>query len=152
MPLTTQDSTHLQGGPSWSSFEKFRTEGAKALESLKNGKLATLHTKTGQYRILEEQDFQKLLGLARDVERLRGGLRIVTQAIRVVQKHPEDTDSLNLLVEAVMMLGSLPELPTRDRFESPVPENIDVDPEDEVILDPGKIERPYDTRHAALKT
>jgi len=75
----------------------------------------------------------------------------VTQAIRVVQKHPEDTDSLKLLVEAVMMLGSLPELPTRDRFESPVPENIDVDPDDEVILDPGRIERPCDTRRAALK-
>ena len=107
MPLTTQDSTDIQSGPSWPSFEKFRTEGAKALETLKKGKVATLHTKTGQYRILEEHDFQKLLGLARDVERLRGGMRILMQTVRVVQKHP-DVESLNLLAETVTMLGSLP--------------------------------------------
>jgi len=34
MPLAKKDSTplKLQNGPGWSSFEKFRTEGAKALE------------------------------------------------------------------------------------------------------------------------
>lgn len=38
MPLATKDLTslNLQLGPSWSSFEKFRTEGAKALKSLKD--------------------------------------------------------------------------------------------------------------------
>ncbi len=117
MPLATKDSTSfsLQSGPNWSSYEKFRTEGAKALESVKDGTVATLQTKTGQYRILEEHDFQNLLGLAREVERLRGGLRVVVHAVRVAQKHP-DTDSLNLLAEAVTMLGNLPDLPTREGF------------------------------------
>ncbi len=148
MPLTTQDSTDIQSGPSWPSFEKFRTEGAKALESLKKGKVATLHTKTGQYRILEEHDFQKLLGLARDVERLRKGMRILMQTVRVVQKHP-DVESLNLLAQTVTMLGSLPELPTSEGFEPLLPEGIDLDPDDEVELDLAQIKRPLDTSHAA---
>ena len=143
MPLVTKDSTsfNLQLGPIWSSFEKFRAEGAKALKSIKNGTVGTLHTKTGQYRILEEQDFQKLLGLARDVERLRGGLRVVVGAVRVAQKHP-DTESLNLLLEVVTMLGNLPELPTREGFPPLSPEGLDVERDDEVTLDPNQIERP----------
>lgn len=149
MSLATQDSTNLQNGPSWSSFEKFRTEGAKALESLKDGKVGTLQTKTGQYRILEERDFQKLLGLARDVERLRGGLRVVVQAVRVVQKHRDD-DTLKLLADAVTMMGSLPELPTRDNFDPLLPEGIEVEPDDEVDLDPAEIERPLDAHNVVL--
>ena len=148
MPLATQDSTNLQGGPSWPSFEKFRTEGAKALESLKDGKVATLHTKTGQYRILEEGDFQKLLGLARDVERLRGGLRVVAQAVRVVQKH-RDEDTLKLLADAVTMMGSLPELPTRDGLDPLFPEGFNLEPDDEVELDPNQIGRPLKDRNIA---
>lgn len=152
MPLLTKDSTSfsLQSGPSWSSFEKFRAEGAKALESIKDGTVATLHTKTGQYRILEEHDFQKLLGLARDMERLRGGLRVVVKAVRIVQKHPDDPDSLNLLAEAVAMLGGLPELSTHKGFEHLIPEGLDVEPDDEVTLDPNQIERPIST-HTAEK-
>ena len=59
-------------GQTWPSFEKFRADGAKALSAIKNGAVATLTTKTGQYRIIEEQDFQQMYGLARDVDRLRG--------------------------------------------------------------------------------
>jgi hypothetical protein len=143
MALTTQDQkvSSLKAGKSWSSFEKFRTEGANVLEPVKDGAIATLQTKTGQYRILEEQDFQKLLGLARDVERLRGGLRVVVGAVRVAQKHP-DTESLNLLLEAVTMLGNLPLLTLSEGFPPLSPEGLDVDPDDEVTLDPNQIERP----------
>lgn len=151
MPLSTKDSTslNLQSGPIWLSFEKFRTEGAKALLSLKDGKVAILQTKTGQYRILEEHDFQELLGLARDVDRLRRGLRVLLHTARVVQKHP-DADSLNLLVETVTMLGSLPELPTRDSFEPLLPEDIEIEPDDEVDIDPDRIHRPFDAHNTTL--
>lgn len=144
MSLGIEESTsiNLRNGRTWSSFEQLRTEGASSLEPLKNGTVATLHTKTGQYRILEEHDFQKLLGLATDVARLRKGLRMVMQAVRVVQKHRDD-DSLNLLVEAVTMVGSLPELPTREGFEALLPEDMDIEPDDEVELDPERIERPF---------
>lgn len=143
MMATAEKSINLQNGPNWSSFEKFRTEGVKALEPVKDGRVAILSTKTGQYRILEEHDFQALLGLARDVERLRGGLSLLLQTVQVVRKHP-DTDSINLLMKTVTMLGSLPELPTRNSFEPLMPEGIDVDLDDEVNLDPAQIESPLD--------
>jgi hypothetical protein len=145
MPETLTQSNSplaLKSLINWSSFEQFRTEGAKALSPIKDGVVASLSTKTGQYRILEEHDFQKLLGLARDVERLRGGLRLVMQAARVVQKHP-DADSLNLLTEAVTVMGSLPELPVRESFEDLLPEYPHVDSDDEVDLDPNNIVRPF---------
>lgn len=132
----------LQPGPTWLSFEKFRQEGAKALESVKNGIVGILHTKTGQYRILEERDFQKVYGLARDVDRLRGGLRIIISAARAVQKHPNDEDTINVLLESVSLLGSLPELPTRQTFEPLMAEIDELDEEDdEVILDPKELHR-----------
>jgi hypothetical protein len=142
MAITVEKSLNLQNGPNWPSFEKFRTEGGKALESVKSGTVATLNTKTGQYRILEEQDFQSLLGLARDVDRLRGGLRVISHSVRVVQKH-RDVESIDLLIEAIAMLGGLPELPTRSSFGPLMPEDgIDVDEDDEVNLDPNTIKRP----------
>ncbi|BAZ31700.1 hypothetical protein NIES4074_41730 [Cylindrospermum sp. NIES-4074] len=141
MEFTTEKPINLQNGPNWQSFEKLRTEGVKALEPVKDGKVAILTTKTGQYRILEEHDFQKLLGLARDVERLRGGLRVLLRTVRVAQKHP-DAESMNLLIETITMLGTLPELPTRDSFEPLTPEGLEVDLDDEVNLNPDQIERP----------
>ncbi|AFZ38024.1 hypothetical protein Sta7437_4565 (plasmid) [Stanieria cyanosphaera PCC 7437] len=132
----------LRLGQTWKSFEKFRTEGAKALSTIKDGAVATLTTKTGQYRIIEERDFQQMYGLARDVDRLRGGLRMVTVAVKAAQKHP-DRENLEVLAEAVAMLGELPELPTRDSFESLMPENTDFDDDDDVMLDSNQIERPF---------
>jgi len=152
MPTIVNDSTpfDLKVGSKWLSFEKFRTEGAKSLDSIKNGNIAILHTKTGQYRIIEEQDFQQMLGLARDVDRLRRGLRVLSRTVRVVQKHP-DIDTINLLIEAVATLGTLPELPTRDRFEPLIPESLDADIDDEVDVDPDLVARPLDVKSATLE-
>lgn len=140
----------LSLGQSWQSFEKFRQEGAKALQLIKNGAVATLTTKTGQYRIIEEHDFQNMYGLARDVDRLRGGLRMVTVAVRAAQKHP-DQENLEVLAEAVALLGELPELPTRDSFEPLELENDDWDDDDEVLLNPDEIERPFEAEPLAVE-
>ncbi len=144
---TTNKKFSLRSGANWTSFEKFRLQGAEALSSIANGVIATLQTKTGQYRIIEERDFQAMYGLARDVDRLRGGLRVVILAVRAAQKHP-DPENLNLLAEAVAMLGDMPELPTRNSFDGLVPENFDLDEDDEVMLDPDEIERPLQSENA----
>lgn len=155
LPIENQ-SNHRPGllnlklGQTWQSFEKFRTEGAKALGDIKDGVVATLTTKTGQYRIMEEDDFQHLYGLARDVDRLRGGLRMVTVAVRAAQKHP-DPENLEVLAEAVAMLGELPELPARDSFEPLIPEAPNLDEDDDVMLDPHQIERPLNNDSLALE-
>lgn len=151
MTTIVQDSVsfELRVGAQWSSFEKFRTDGAKSLESVKNGTIAILQTKKGQYRIIEERDFQHMLGLARDVDRLRQGLRVLRQSVRIVQKH-RDTDSINLLIEYVDTLGTLPELPIRNKFDTLLPESKEVDTEDEVDLNPDLIVRPFNEKIVTL--
>lgn len=143
MLTTFSHGIKLEPEKTWLSFEQFRKEGSKALESLQDGSVGTLISKTGQYRIMTEKDFQKLYGLARDVERLRGGLRLVTVAVRAVQKHP-DQETIETLVEAIAQLGDLPALPTKNTFEPLSPENLeDFEEELDVLLDPEKIERPF---------
>ncbi|MEM8642720.1 MAG: hypothetical protein AAGG51_28460 [Cyanobacteria bacterium P01_G01_bin.54] len=136
-----QQMPPLSVGVHWRSFEQFRQQGAKALSDVKQGTTATLHTKTGQYRVIEEQDFQALYGLARDVDRLRGGMRVVMLAARLAQKHPEQ-DAIELLTTVAAMLGEMPELPTRSEFESIELDASELDEADEVLLDPSEIERP----------
>jgi hypothetical protein len=133
----------LTPSTSWNSFEQFRTSGANTLATITPGTVGTLQTKTGQYRILNENDFQQLVGLATDVERLQQGLSVVMRAVRVVENHPEDADTLALLVETVSMLGSISTvLPTRSSFPPLEPEDIPVESEDEVILAPELLNRP----------
>ncbi len=50
---------------------------------------------------------------------------------------------MNVLLESVSLLGSLPELPTRQSFEPLMLETDEPDEEkeDEVILDPKELER-----------
>jgi hypothetical protein len=136
-----QTNIKLREGSRWSSFEQFRKEGASALDSVKNGTIATLLTKNGQYRILEEKDFQRLYGLARDVERLRGGVQVVLSAAEAVQKH-RDNSTIQVLVNAVSLVGSSPILPIRDSFESMDTEGLELAEDDEVILDPARLESP----------
>ncbi len=103
----------LVPGPQWSSFEPFRVAGNAGLESIKAGAVATLWSKAGQFRILRDEDFQRLLGLASEVHRLRSGVTIVIQAARVVAKH-KDTESIEMLVRCVSMLGESRVLAERD--------------------------------------
>ncbi len=75
---------------------------------------------------------------------------MVILAVHAAQKHP-DPENLSLLAEAVAMLGDLPELPTRNKFDRLVPENFDLDEDDEVILDPDEIDRPLQSESAIEK-
>lgn len=135
-------SVSLASGPVWTSWEKFRVQGQDGLAQVGQGTVGTLMTRNGQYRILPEQDFQRLLGLARDVERIQSGLRVIVAAVRAVQRHRDET-TVETLVEAVTLLGDTPLLPTRSRFEPLEPEGLEIDPNDEVELDPTAVQRPY---------
>lgn len=135
-------SASLAPGPVWGSWEKFRVQGQDGLAHVGPGTFGTLMTRNGQYRILPEADFQRLLGLARDVERIQSGLRVVVAAARAVQRHPDESTT-DTLIEAVALLGDVPILPTRSRFEALEPEGLAADDEDEVELDPAVVRRPY---------
>lgn len=137
----TNFSNCLKPGPSWSSFEKFRLSGTEALKSINSGRVGILRVKGSQYRILEESDFQSLLGLATEVERLQKGLKVVLCAARVVEmmhKGEEPSPDIETLKAAVSMIVTVPELPVRRGSDYIEPEGLfqseDTD-EDEVELD-----------------
>lgn len=143
MLVRSNSTVQLTPSASWNSFEQFRTSGANALATIGDGTVGTLHTKTGQYRILNETDFQRLVGMATEVERLQQGLNVVMRALRVVENHPEDADTIALLVETVSMLGNIATvLPTRSSFPPLEPEDMPVDSEDEVTITPELLNRP----------
>jgi hypothetical protein len=136
-------TARLTPSTTWNSFEQFRTAGANSLSTIAPGTVGTLQTKIGQYRILNEVDFQQLVGIAAEVERLQQGLNIVMKAVRVVENHPEDTDTLALLTETVAMLGNISTvLPTLATFPPLTPEELPIDTDDEVVLSPELLTRP----------
>lgn len=122
----------------WPSFDKFKNSGRQELDNLEVGEIATLLTKKGQFRLLVEEDFQRLYGLASDVERLMGGLSVVISAAQAVGKHNDDA-TIDVLVRAVSVLGHSPVLPTRSGHDPVVLEGVEQDEDDEVILDPNEL-------------
>jgi hypothetical protein len=105
-------------GPEWPSFEKFRLSGGTALEAITSGSVATLQVKSNKFRILRDDDFQRLLGLASEVHRLKRGITIVVQAAKIVAKHPEDQDGIQLLFQSASLLSESNILPERDGHEA----------------------------------
>jgi hypothetical protein len=105
-------TTTLVAGPSWRSFEDFRTAGNAGLESIPEHGVATLRSKAGTFRILRDVDFQALVGLAADVCRLQKGLKLVVQAAKIAGQHP-DNDHIQLLIQSASLISESPELPQR---------------------------------------
>src|ERR1039457_5853038 len=113
-------SPALVPGPEWRSFEQLRLAGSTAMESISLGQVATLQIKSKTFRLLCDHDFQKLVGLASEVHRLRQGITFVVQAARIVAKYPNDSEGIELLCQSASMLGESNLLPVRsghDRFE-----------------------------------
>lgn len=129
----------LRSSRVWKSFEQFRTGGQSELAELEAGEMGQLITRKGSFRILREDDFQQVYGLARDVERLQNGLRMVEAAVRSVRKH-QDEETIEVLIQAVTLVD-FPTLPTRDQFETLQPEGLEIDPDDDVELDPAALRR-----------
>ena len=103
----------LVPGPEWRSFEQFRIAGSSALEGVTVGSVATLHVKSKVFRILGDSDFQRVVGLAAEVHRLKQGITLVVKAARVVAKHP-DRDSMELLYHSAWLLSESSILPERE--------------------------------------
>jgi hypothetical protein len=134
----------LVPGPEWRSFEKFRLAGGAALEAIATGSVATLRAKSGTFRILRDDDFQKLLGLAAEVHRLKRGIPLLLKAARVVSNHPEDPDSIDLLLQSALVLSESDALAERDGHEgfSITPEDADEYGKEDVDILASEIPRP----------
>ena len=125
----------LTHAAAWSSFDKFKLEGANALERVQQGSVGTLTTKTGQYRILTETDYQTLLGLSSEVRRIKEGLNAIIATASVARRH-RDTESLEALMQVVIAVGDLPRLPSNSEVSPLLLEPDPTDSADDAILDP----------------
>jgi hypothetical protein len=105
-------------GPEWRSFEQFRVAGGSALEGVMLGSVATLHIKSKVFRILRDDDFQRVVGLASEVHRLKQGITFVIKAAKVVAKYPNDRESMELLFQSASMLSDSSTLPEREGHDS----------------------------------
>ncbi len=102
----------LLSGPTWNSFEQFRVKGGGALEEIPRRGVATLRSKAGAFRILHDEDFQAILGLASEVHRLKGGVKLIISAAQIYSRFRDDAHR-ELLLEAVSLLAGSPVLPER---------------------------------------
>ena len=141
--LARSTALALVPGPVWSSFEQFRKGGNAALEEIPEHGVATLVGRATSYRILRDADFQRLIGLAADIHRLRQGLNVVIRAAQVVAKHP-DQEHIQLLLHSAALFAGSPVLPTRDGHDAfeLTEEEVNAQAADDFNLEDATIPRP----------
>lgn len=115
--LCSSTPLSLIPGPTWNGFEDIRKGGVGALRSIPPCGVATLNSKAGSFRVIRSDDFQRLLGIASEVNRLQAGLKIVLQAVKVYVKD-HDKDAEDLLLQSVSFLAQSPMLPERKGHEA----------------------------------
>ena len=126
----------LRPGPVWSSFEQFRMAGPAGPESVGGGQIGTLRTKGGLFRLIRDEDFQLLVGLASEAKRLQGGLTTMVHAAKVIRDHPSSSSAVELLLHLATEYGtSDASHPSQTPDASPVAED------DEVIVDAAELKR-----------
>jgi hypothetical protein len=137
-------SPALVPGPEWRSFEQFRLAGSSALDGFLVGSVGTLHVKSKVFRILRDDDFQRIVGLASEVHRLKQGITFVVTAARVAAKYPNDPDSMQLLYHSASLLSESSILPEREGHEifHITPEEAEEHKEESFNIPASEIPRP----------
>jgi hypothetical protein len=111
-PIWEASTLSLVPGASWNSFEKFRTSGSAGLTSLPRHSVSKLSAGNRRFCVIDEDDFQVLLGLASEVDRSRKGLNVVVEAIQIAVKHP-DKEHMQHVLSSLSMVAQTPLLPVR---------------------------------------
>ncbi|WP_412027247.1 hypothetical protein [Deinococcus yunweiensis] len=120
----------LHLGPVWERFEDIRVGAAEKLSKIRNGTIGILKLKQRQYRILCEDDFQRLLGSAADAEMLRREVQLIIQAAEVVNENNSDA-SRKMLQMIALQISEKVYLPSIDGSQSFDLEKHDIDREDD---------------------
>ena len=128
--------SQLRPGPEWASFEQFRMAGPSGPESVGGGQVGTLRTKGGLFRLIRDEDFQLLVGLASEAKRLQGGLTTMVHAAKVIRDHPSSPSAVELLMHLATEYGApTASQPNTTSDAAPVAED------DEVIVDAAELKR-----------
>lgn len=126
----------LRPGPVWASFEQFRMAGPSGPESVGGGQVGTLRTKGGLFRLMRDEDFQFLVGLASEAKRLQGGLTTMAHAAKVIRDHPSSASAVELLLHLATEYGA-PDA----RQAGLAPESAPIADDDEIIVDAAELKR-----------
>lgn len=92
-------SINLHVGPTWERFEDIRVGAAAKLSSIRNGTMGILKLKKAQYRIISEDDFQKLYGIATEADHLRRDVQLIIQAATIVSE--SDSEASRKMLQMV---------------------------------------------------
>jgi hypothetical protein len=122
------------------SFDKLKELGAKVLAAVRGGNFAKLTTKTGQYVVLEESDFQYLLGRSLDADRISTDVQLIVTAVQAVgeTRNPKAIETLLLITQKIARISA----PIRGPHVASFGSGQSLDEDDEYELDPSKITRP----------
>lgn len=141
----TDNRLNLKPGPHWSSLEALQGSDEAMLESVKGGVVASLTTESGAYRLLADDDFQALLGLAQDVNRLATTLNDLVAAAPSGNGLPNQ----DALQELIALVEDVPELAAQRMHEAFAPEReISDSDSDGVITDPAELRAALDVQGA----
>lgn len=137
-------SMKLQPLQPWRSPEQFRKNLGDNLRSIDRGYVGTLLTKENKtIRLLTDEDFQELYGLAREIDRLRDGIEVIIAAAVSVQENQNES-AIRVLTKAALTLGRTPVLPTRNPskdFSLDIVQSEEIDTDDSFDFD--DIKRPF---------
>jgi hypothetical protein len=128
----------------WRSAEQFRKNLGENLRLIERGHVGTLMTKENKtIRLLSDEDFQLLYGLAKEVDRLRDGIEVIIAAAVSVQENQNES-AVRVLTKAALALGRSPVLPTRTPSKDFNLDDIAVDESDtDDSFDFNDIKRPF---------
>lgn len=148
--VTDQQEVDLRPGPHWGSFEQFRVNGVDGLlNALEEDQIGTLDVKNREFVLLRQSSFQRLLGLARDADRLSHSLHALLQAVALLRETGGSQAALEHVSELADLFAPLASPPpTRSReliFDGDEQADVPVE-ELDFELDPAKVPRPQWTR------
>jgi len=110
---TRPTSSSLIEGPVWKSFEQFCKGDEAALNSIPDHGVGMIVNEISQFRIMREDDFQRLIGLATEVQRIQKAFNIALQNAKAAAQHP-DKDHMDRFIKSATSLGDNLVFSTRD--------------------------------------
>jgi hypothetical protein len=147
---TDRQEVGLGPGPHWNSFEQFRLNGVDGLlNALHDDQVGTLDVKNREFVLLQASSFQRLLGLARDADRLAHSLHALLQAVALLREMDGSQAALEHVYELADLFAPLASPPPARARELvfDADEQCDVPLEElDFELDPARIPRPQWTR------
>ncbi len=115
---------------------QLRISGPGGPESVGCGQVGTPRTKGGLFRLIRDEDFQSLVGLASEAKRLQGGLNTMVHAAKVIRDHPSSQSAVELLLHLATEYGAAESgHPGQALNLTPAAED------DEVIVDAAELKR-----------